>query len=70
MDIVGIITKAAELIEQGADLYESVKPSIDSITGVRPAGLDEAKARLERSMERALAAHGNLDRAIADRLAK
>jgi len=68
MDFVGIITKAAELIEQGADLYESVKPSIDSMTGERPDGLAEARARLDRSMARARQAHSNLDAAIAARL--
>lgn len=68
MDIVGIITKAATLIEEGAALYEQVKPSIDSLTGDRPEGLDEAAARFDRSLARAQVAHGNLDQAIADRL--
>jgi hypothetical protein len=68
MDIVGMITKAAELLEQGTALYEQVRPSIDSITGPRPDGLDEAKARLDRALQRANTAHDNLDAAIRQRL--
>lgn len=67
-DLLGMLTKAAELIEQGTSLYEQVKPSIESITGDRPDGLDEAKARLDRALARANAAHDDLDAAIKRRL--
>lgn len=67
MNIIGMITKAAELIEEGTKLYEQVKPSIDSMTGPRPSGLEEAQARLARSLERANAASANLDAALKAR---
>jgi hypothetical protein len=68
LNILEMLGKAAEMIEEGTALYERVKPSIESITGDRPEGLDEAKARLDRALERANAAHDDLDAAIKARL--
>jgi hypothetical protein len=67
MDILGMVNKAADLIEEGTRIYESVKPSIDSLTGERPSGLDAAQERLALSLKRANAASANLDAALKSR---
>ena len=67
LNILAILTKAADLIEEGTSLYEQVKPSIDSMTGPRPEGLDAAKARLDSALARANAASANLDAALKAR---
>jgi len=67
LDIIGTLMKAADLIDEGTALYERVKPSIDSITGNRPEGLEDAQKRLNASLARAAEASANLDAALKSR---
>lgn len=70
-DILGMINKATELIDEGLSIYNKIKPEIsDAKSALGDDTLKEAKARLEQSMARAQSAHDSLHAAIAARLNK
>lgn len=69
-EVIAIIERATRLVEEGATLYETAKPAINSLTGKRPVELQQAKDRLERSLARAAEAGANLNDAIAAQLNK
>ncbi len=68
MDIMGMLTKAADLYDEATGIYERLKPSIANVTAGESEGLAAAQVRLRQAMDRAQAAQGSLDDAIAKRL--
>lgn len=69
MDILALINRATELIDEGLTIYNQIKPEItDAKSAVGDDTLEEAKARLEQSMQRAKSAHDSLHAAIQQRL--
>jgi hypothetical protein len=70
-DILALINRATELIDEGLSIYNRLKPEVsDASSALGDDTLAEAKARLEASLQRAQAAHDDLASAIAARLNK
>lgn len=71
MDILGTINRATELIDEGLNLYHSVKGQVDNgAADISADTLEEAKAALAGAIQRANAAHDSLEAAIAARLSQ
>lgn len=71
MDILGMVNRATELIDEGLNIYHSVKGEVtDASAAHNDTTLEEAKARLEASIQRAQTAHDSLAAAIDARLNK
>jgi hypothetical protein len=71
MDILGMVNRATELIDEGLNIYHSVKGEVTDASAAHDDDtLEQAKARLESSIQRATLAHDSLKAAIDARLNK
>lgn len=70
MDILGVINKATELVNQGIGIFEGLTGEVkDASQAIAETDLEQAKQRLAASLQRANTAHDSLKAAIEQRLA-
>lgn len=71
MSILNTINSATELVNQGIAIFERLKGEVqDSKAALNETDLEQAKQRLEASLQRAQTAHDQLAAAISHRLAQ